>query len=106
MAELETGRGDSDGSIDEQGMITGRVLPINWKRLTAHHLRWLSEALGLPTTGATDQMWQLIEGKLRSDYGRETGHVQVVVKERSLIEANLVLVDEGEQFMTECQTRP
>ena len=106
MAKLETGREDSDGSIGEQGMLTGRVLPLNSKHLMAHHLQWLSEALGLPTTGSTDQIWQLIEGKLRSEYGRETGHVQVVVKECSLIEANLVLVDEGEQFMTECQTRP
>ena len=104
MAELETGRGDSDGSVGEQDMLTGRVLPLNSKHLTVHHLRWLSEALGLPTTGSTDQMRQL---KLRSDYGRETGHVQVVVKECSLIEATLALVDEGEQFLvTDRQTRP
>ena len=107
MAELETGRGDSDGSVGEQDMLTGRVLPLNSKRLTAHHLRWHSEALGLPTTGSTDQMRQLIEGKLRSEYGRETGHVQVVVKECSVIEATLALVDEGEQFLvTDHQTRP
>ena len=46
-------------------------------------------------------MRQLIEGKLRSDY------VQVVVKECSLIEATLALVDEDKQFLvTDRQTRP
>ena len=81
MAELEAGRGNSDGNVGEQDMLTGRVLPLNSKRLTVHHLRWLSEALGLPTTGSADQMQQLIEGKLQSDHGRETGNVQVVIKE-------------------------
>lgn len=64
MVELETGRGDSDGRVGEQDMLISRVLPLNSKRLTAYHLWWLSEALGLPTTGSTAQMRQLIEEKL------------------------------------------
>ena len=99
MAALEVGEGDSDGCVSEQDMITGRVLPVNSKWLTAHHLRLISDALGLPTTGSVDQMRQLIEGKLHGEQGRETDNVQVVIRECSLLEATLALVDEGEQFL-------
>ena len=38
---------------------------------------------------------------------REESNVQVVIKEYSLVEATLALVDEGEQFLvTNPQTRP
>ena len=81
MASLEVGEGDSDGCVTEQDMVTGKVLPLNSKRLTAHQLRMISDALGLPTTGSADQMRQLIEGKLHADQGRGTGNIQVVIKE-------------------------
>ena len=93
MAALEAGKGDSDGCVGEQDMLIGRVLPLNSKRLTGNHLRSISDALGLPTTGSADQMRQLIKGKLHADQGRETGNVQVVIKECSLVKATLALVD-------------
>ena len=96
MAALEVGEGDSDGCVGEQDMLTGRVLPFNSKQLTAHHLRLISDALGLPTTGSADQVCQLVEGKLQADQGRETGNVQVVIKECSLVDTTLALVDKGE----------
>ena len=107
MAELEFGGGESDLSEGEQEVLTGRVLPLNSKRITAHHLRQISGALQLPTSGSADQMRQLIEGKLRSDQDREPRNVQVVIKECSLVEVTLALMDENEQFLvTSPQTRP
>jgi len=75
MAELEFGGGESDLSEGEQEALTGRVLPLNSKWLTAHHLRQISEALQLPTSGSADQVRQPIEGKLRSDLDREPSNV-------------------------------
>ena len=107
MAELEFGGGESDLSEGEQEALTGQVLPLNSKRLTAHHLRQISEALQLPTSGSADQVRQLIEGKLRSDLDRESSNVQVVIKECSLVEVTLALTDESEQFLvTSSQNRP
>ena len=50
----------------------------------AAHLKRVAEALKLPTTGAADQLRQLIEGKLESDKHVEAINVQVVVQEDSV----------------------
>lgn len=60
MAESEFGGEESELSEGEQEALTSRVLPLNMKRLTAHHLRQISEALQLLTSGSADQMRQLI----------------------------------------------
>ena len=53
-------------------------------------------------------MRQLIEGKLQSDQvHRDPSNVQVVIKECSLVEITLALIDEDEQFLvTSPQMRP
>ena len=94
MAELEFGAGDS-----EQEVLTDRVLHLSPKRITAHHLQQISEALQLPASGSADQMCQLIEGKFRSDQDRDPTNVQVVIKECSLMKVTLALIDEDAQFL-------
>ena len=59
--------------------------------------------LQLPTSGSADQMPQLIKGKLHSDQDREPSNVQVVIKECSLVEVTLALIDEDEQFLVTSQ---
>ena len=60
--------------------------------------------MGLPTKASTDEIWQLIEGKLSED-GREPWNVQVIVQEPTQVgegdraQACLCLVDEGGVFM-------
>ena len=47
-------------------MPRGKRVPLNSRRLTAVHLRQLAEALELPAVGSTDEIRQVIEGKLQS----------------------------------------
>ena len=58
--------------------------PLNSKCLTATHLRWIASVLELPTTGAADQLRQVIEGKLETE-GHEAINVQVVLEESALV---------------------
>ena len=45
----------------------GKYHPLDTKCLTAAHLRQVASAVGLPTKGATDQLPQVVEGKLQTD---------------------------------------
>ncbi len=81
----------------------GKVVPLNSRKLTAAHLKRVAEALGLPVTGATDQLRQLIEGKLESERHREAANVRVVLQEEQCIETKLFLMDEGGVFL---ETKP
>ena len=56
-------------------------------------------ALDLPTTGAADQLWQVIEGKLESD-GHEAINIQVVLEDSKLIETKICLLSEGGVIVT------
>ena len=56
-------------------------------------MRQLAEALELPAVGSTDEIRQVIEGKLQSS-GYEVANVQVIVEESSLIHTKISL--EGE----------
>ena len=47
-------------SYERAEVPSGRVVPLNSRRLTAAHLKRIAEALELPVTGATDQLRQLI----------------------------------------------
>ena len=84
MADGEkSDRGGSPGSGSREGeearerpeIPSGKVVPLNSKRLTAVHLRRVAEALELPMTGATDQLRQLIEGNLESER-----HIEATIK--------------------------
>lgn len=57
----------------------GRPLPLNSKRLTAAHVQQLARTLELPTTASSDDIRQMIDGKL-TEMGHEPPNVQVVVQ--------------------------
>ena len=114
MAEEEEGSAtrSKSGSTASRGEETsyerpevpiGRVVPLNSRRLTAAHLKRIAEALELPVTGATDQLCQLIEGKLESARHKEAANVQVILQEEQRIEMKLSLLDEGGVFL---ETKP
>ena len=89
-----------DGQSPQLESPSGKILPLNSKRVTNQHLKQICEALVLPTTGSGDQMRQLIKGKLCSEeYGREPANIQVLVSESSLVEVKLSLLDEGDVFL-------
>ena len=67
VEEIESRRSESDvdgGEARERSEIaSGRVVPLNSRRLTAAYLKQVAETLELPTSGAADQLRQLIKGK-------------------------------------------
>lgn len=71
------------------------MVPLNSRRLTAAHLKRVTEALELPTTGSTDQLCQLIEGKLESERNIEATNVQVIIQEEQCVESKLTLMNES-----------
>ena len=113
MADEEEGSAtrSKSGSIASRGETSyerpevpiGRVVPLNSRRLTAAHLKRIAEALELPVTGATDQLRQLIEGKLESARHKKAANVQVILQEEQRIEMKLSLLDEGGVFL---ETKP
>ena len=53
-------------------------IPLNSKHLMAEHLKRLVATLDLPTTAASKEVRQMVEGKL-TEQGREPLNVQVVL---------------------------
>ena len=80
---------DEASETADAGMPRGKRLPLNSRRLTAAHLKQIATAMELPVTGSTDQLRQLIEGKLQTE-GHETTNILVVVEETSLVEMKKV----------------
>ena len=78
---------------------SGKVVPLNSRRLTASHLKRVAETLELPT-GATDQP---IEGKLESDKHIEAANVQVVIQEEQCVKTEEVSKQESESDMEALQ---
>ena len=89
----------SDDSDSDVGRVapSGKLLPLNSRRLTAAHLRHIAGAMGLPSTGSADEVRQLIEGKLGDE--REVRNVQVVLEEASVLNVKLSLTDEEGVFL-------
>ena len=88
-----SGESASDGERDVVSEpFSGRLLPLNSRRLTAVHLRHIAGAMELPSTGSADEVRQLIEGKLQEE--REVRNVQVVLEEASFRQFKLSLTDE------------
>ena len=69
-------------------------LPLNSKHVTATQIKRVSRALGLPTSASTEEVRQMIEGKLE-DQSRQLSDVQVVVQPPGKIS----LHDEGGEFL-------
>ena len=65
---------------DDHVLPEGKVLPLNWKRLVAAYIKAIAESMELPSKASTDEVRQLIEGKLLEN-GREPRNVQVIVQE-------------------------
>ena len=57
-----------------------RPLPLNSKRLKVAYMQQLARALEVPTAASSDDVRQMIEGKLRQ-MGREPPNVQVIVQQ-------------------------
>ena len=89
---------DEASETADAGMPRGKRLPLNSRRLTAAHLKQIATAMELPVTGSTDQLRQLIEGKLQTE-GHETTNILVVVEETSLVEMKLSLLAEAGVFL-------
>lgn len=80
----------------------GQVLPLNSRRLVAEHVKAIATSMGLSTRASTDEVRQMVDGRLSED-GREPRNVQVVVQEPregtdSEIVVHLFLVDETGVF--------
>ena len=87
----------------EPGLPDGQAFPLNSRRLAARHIRQLAEMLELPTNMSTEELRQVIEGKLAND-GREPQNVQVIVRERPRTEVCLFLVDYSGVFLESAPT--
>ena len=91
---------DAEESCELPEIPRGKVVLLNSRILTAAHLKRVAETLKLPTTGAADQLRQLIEGKLESDKHVEAINVQVVIQEELCVESKLTLMDKSGVILT------
>ena len=73
-------------------------LPLNSKRLTVNHLRQLASEVSVPTGVSSDELRQMIDGKLTEE-GRDTPNVQVVLLNAEL-GSEFFLEDEEGKFLT------
>ena len=94
--EAEEGSRAGDGVLVDTTP-RGKLLPLNSRRLTSAHLKQIAESLELPTTGSTDEVRQLIKGKLQES--RDVRNIQVVMDETPTISLKLSLMDEEGVFL-------
>ena len=78
-------RADSVGDECSPRGAGARPMPLNSRRVTRPVLRSLAAELGLPTSASTEDLRQMVDGKL-ADMGREPRDVLVVI-ERETTEA-------------------
>ena len=95
---------EREGSHVGSGIPEGRVLPLNSRRLVAEYVKAIATSLGLSTRASTDEVRQMVEGKL-SESGHEPRNVQVVIQEpeagtESTNLVHLFLVDEAGEIET------
>ena len=94
----ETNGSDHAGSPPTEGELPrGKLLPLNSRRLTTVQLKKIAEGLRLPTAGSTDEIRQLIEGKLEEEH--DVHNVQVAVDEAKTVNVTLSLVDDEGVFL-------
>ena len=94
-------RGDSEGGL---GVTAPIRLPLNSKRLTANHLRRLAAELEIATSASTDELRQMIDGKL-SEAGRQALNVQAVLSS-SQPTSEFSLEDAEGKFLTVQEAEP
>ena len=90
MSKMSDDSDSGDGRVVMEPL-ADKLLPLNSRRLTAAHLRYIAGAMGLPSTGSADEVRQLIEGKLGDE--RAVRNVQVVLEESSFLGVKLSLTD-------------
>ena len=96
---------ESDDNPRDPELPQGARLPLNSKRLTAVHLRAIAKAMDLSTTGSTDQVRQMIEGKLQTDEARDISSTLVILTESPIISTVLSLVvQEGSSWKLRLHT--
>ena len=98
---MSSGEEREESHVDS-GIPEGRVLPLNSRRLVAEYVKAIAMNMGLPTRASTDEVRQMVEGKL-SENGHEPHNVQVVIQEpeegtESEHLVHLFLVDEAGVF--------
>jgi len=69
-------------------------LPFNSKHLTTQQLKRVAVALGVPTSASTEELRQMLKGKL-TELRKEPRNVQVVI----VGDAEMYLCDEGGKFL-------
>ncbi len=89
-----------DDDEDDQSAPKGRWLPLNSRRLNANHLLLVAQAVDLPTGLCSDELRQLIDGKL-IDMEHEPMNVQVVLQERTRTEVLVLPLDQKANFLTQ-----
>ena len=95
--ETEDHEETSSRSREASELPRGSLLPLNSKRLTQDKLRQLARALELPTAASSDDLRQLIAGKLEGQ-GRQPMNVQVILRETAS-GPHLSLQDEDGMFL-------
>ena len=95
--EREGSPSESSPVVDQHVTQPRACYPLNSRRLTACHLRALSKALELPTTGPADQLRQCIEAVVQRDH--EYRDVVVTVRESPKIELTVALADSDGEFL-------
>ena len=78
---------------ETQTLPEGKRIPLNSRRLPAAYLKLVGEALRLPTSGSSEELRQMVEGKLTSEKDVEVSSVQVVAQETHQLATQLWLVD-------------
>ncbi len=87
-----------DGAEGSRAPYQSRPLPLNSRRLTVVLLKQLAKGLEVPDTGSSDEIRQLIEGKL-GVMGRDPRNVQVLLQETERGGAHLGLQDAEGVFL-------
>ena len=85
MSRMSDNSDSGDGHVVVEPS-SGKLLPLNSRRLTAAHLQHVAGAMGLPSTGSAEEVRQFIEEKLGDE--REVRNVQVVLEESSFLSVN------------------
>ena len=61
-----------------QGLMASTRLPLNSRRMTVDHLCWLVSEFDVPTSASSNELCQMINGKLE-EQGKDIMNVQVVL---------------------------
>lgn len=73
---------------------SGARFPLNSKRLQFSKVKIIAENLGLPTRASSDELRQLVDGKLL-EMGHQPSNVQVIVQEQVQKIFFMQLIDES-----------